>query len=244
MGIFRSHWRAAALAFAAVGAGGCGGYTSDYVPPQDGRARVVWDDDRAVAVVPQAAPAPCMPAVRELGSAPSHFVTYGGPRTYVVWRPGIVVVASGRTRVVPARPGRFGPRVAASPVSRTPARPTAVTSGSGSSTRSSGGKSGNVPAEVAAVMAVAALITLPAITLGLALGRPEPSEEVAAAIDQVNAFNDLARVDNSPCAAPPEPEEAPAEEAAPPGDAPPPAQPTPPVEEEEPPARELRDDDL
>jgi hypothetical protein len=217
---FRSYWRAAVLAFAAAGAGGCGGYTSDYVPPHDGRARVIWDDDRAVAVVPQSAPASCMPAVMAVGSQPSRLVSYGGPRTYVVWRPGFVVVASGSTRVAPARPGRFGPRVAAAPVARTPAKPTAWDSGS--SSRSSRGRSGNVPADVAVVMAVAALITLPAITLGLALGRPEPSSEVAAAIDQVNAYNDLARVSNSPCADAPESEEAASEETAPPPPPPPP----------------------
>jgi hypothetical protein len=220
---FGSDWRAAALAFAAVGAGGCGGYTSDYLPPQDGRARVVWEDDRAVAVVPEAAPSPCMPAVMSVQRQPSNFVDYGGPRSYVVWRPGFVVVTSGSTRVVPARPGRVGPRVPASPSVRTPARPTVGGAGvgsTGSSSRGSGG--GKFPAEVAAVVAVLALVTLPAITLGLALGRPEPSGEVAEAIDQVNAYNDLARVSNSPCAAAPEAE---AEEAAP-EETPPPAEPS------------------
>jgi hypothetical protein len=53
--------------------------------------------------------------------------------------------------------------------------------------------------KAAVVLVVVALLTLPIITLGLGLGRPEPSKKVAEEIDRVNAYNDLARLSDSPC---------------------------------------------
>ena len=46
---------------------------------------------------------------------------------------------------------------------------------------------------------VVGVAALPSIALGRAVGRPEPEEQVAAAIDQVNEQQDLARNEGSPC---------------------------------------------
>jgi hypothetical protein len=57
-----------------------------------------------------------------------------------------------------------------------------------------------VDKEAAVILAVIAVVALPAITLGLALGRPEPEKEVSEVLDRVNLYNDLARSQGSPCA--------------------------------------------
>lgn len=41
------------LVVSGLGAGGCASYTSSYVPPEDGRARVVWDEKTAVESLPE-----------------------------------------------------------------------------------------------------------------------------------------------------------------------------------------------
>jgi hypothetical protein len=62
-----------------------------------------------------------------------------------------------------------------------------------------GGGGGGDIGKAAIVVAVIAITVLPFIALGLAAGRPEPEDQVAAAVDQVNAQTDLARVPGSPC---------------------------------------------
>jgi len=190
---------------------GCGSYTSSYVAPNDGRARVLWDEDRAVASLPSESSHPdCSEAVRNLPAEPEQYSTYygggGGVRVYyrpwIIVRPApVVIVGSGR---VGSTPGT---------VSRAPATPTVSgskgggSSGGGSTGGSSGGGGGGGGngdlGKAAIVIAVVALVVLPIITLSLGLTRPEPEGAVASAIDEVNAYNDLARLPGSPCAAPP-----------------------------------------
>ena len=63
---------------------------------------------------------------------------------------------------------------------------------------SGGGGNGDL-GKAAIVLVVVAIASLPFIALGLAVGRPEPERNVAAAIDQVNAHTDMARSEGSPC---------------------------------------------
>jgi len=181
---------------------GCGNYTSDYKPPNDGRARAVWHEDRVLASLPEGANrAGCSTAINEVQADPVRYRTYyGGSPTIVIWHPWIVV-ANTNTVATTSRP-------------RTPANPSAISRGgssggggglgnigSGSSGgSSSGGGGGGDIGKAAVVLVVVAMLSLPFITLGLGLGRPEPSKEVAEEIDKVNAYNDLARLSESPCA--------------------------------------------
>ncbi|HLM74431.1 MAG TPA: hypothetical protein VK459_17115, partial [Polyangiaceae bacterium] len=64
---------------------------------------------------------------------------------------------------------------------------------------SGGGGGGGDIGKGAVVLAVVALIALPAIAIGLSLGRTEDEKGTALAIDRVNAYNDLARTPGSPC---------------------------------------------
>lgn len=181
---------------------GCMNYRSDYVPPQDGRARAVWQEDRVVASLPPGATSgDCSTAVNEVQGNPTIYRTYyGGSPTVVVWHPWVVVRSSNSS-------------YRSSSPSRTAANPTAVRpSGSGggssdgsfsggggsSSSGGSGGGSGDL-GKAAVVLVVVAIMTLPIINVALGLGRPEPSEQVAKEIDTVNAYNDLARLSDSPC---------------------------------------------
>ncbi len=56
-----------------------------------------------------------------------------------------------------------------------------------------GGGDGEADPRVLTVLAVGALIALPIVTVGLALGHPEPEDEVADEIDRINRYNDDAR---------------------------------------------------
>lgn len=181
---------------------GCGNYTSEYKPPNDGRARAVWREDRVVADMPDGANrAGCSAAVNDVQAEPVRYRTYyGGSPTIVIWRPWIVVASTNSATHTHVH---------------TPASPVAVSRGgggssggggglgnvgSGGSSSGGGGGSGNI-GEAALVLVVVAMLTLPIINLGLGLGRPEPSKQVAEEIDKVNAYNDLARLSDSPCAA-------------------------------------------
>lgn len=168
---------------------GCGGYTSEYVPPPDGRPRLVWQDNKPVPMIANGVPAACSAAVDGLlggGSYPVRGRTRGGyyapVRTVTVVNvrgPGFVPVP--RPVLVPRLPGGGGS--------------IGKIGGGGGSSGGSGGDLG----KAAIVVAVLAVAVLPFIALGLATGRPEPEKEVAAAIDHVNAQTDLARTEGSPC---------------------------------------------
>ncbi len=182
---------------------GCGNYTSQYVPPHDGRARAVWNEDRVDAALPAEATDPtCMAAVGEIRADPVRYRTYyGGSPRVVIWHPWIVVTSSNRSTMGPR------PRTAARPTSSLSSGGSSgggggsLGGGGGSSGGSSGGGGGGDLGKAALALVVIAIVALPFINLGLGLGRPEPSEEVAREIDKVNAYNDLARLSGSPCSA-------------------------------------------
>ncbi len=190
---------------AAILTTGCGNYRSDYVPPQDGRARAVWQEDRVVASLPAGAQGDCSSAVNDVQGNPTMYRTYyGGSPTIVVWQPWVVVRSSNSSY----RPSSSGPRTAANPTAVRPSGGSGGGSGgsfgSGGSSGSSGGGSsggGGDMGKAAVVLVVVAIMTLPIINVALGLGRPEPSKEVAREIDAVNAYNDLSRLADSPCSA-------------------------------------------
>ncbi len=174
---------------------GCGGYTSTYVPPADGRPRLVWTDNQPIPMMANPMPEACAAAVDGLTDG-SGRVKVSGRRVagghvsggfYVPVR--TVVVVHGGVGIVPVpRPivphfsggGRGG-------------------GGIGHLGGGGGGGSNGDLGKAAIVLVVVAIASLPFIALGLAVGRPEPEGNVAAAIDQVNAHTDLARSEGSPC---------------------------------------------
>ncbi len=190
---------------AAILTTGCGNYRSDYIPPQDGRARAVWQEDRVVASLPAGAQGDCSVAVGQVQDNPTMYRTYyGGSPTIVVWQPWVVVRSSNSSY----RPSSSAPRTAANPTAVRPGGGSGSGSGgsfgSGGSSGSSGGGSsggGGDLGKAAVVLVVVAIMTLPIINVALGLGRPEPSKQVAQEIDAVNAYNDLSRLEGSPCSA-------------------------------------------
>ncbi len=165
------------LVLAAVlgGAVGCS-YTSDYVPPQDGRARGVWKDDGLVMVAPEELPR----CAHEVPPQPPGYVYavplngagyYVAPRTHTHVHVGVVVVGPAPLHPpVPFVPGGLG--------------------------GSMDGESGKV---ILVVMAIGAIVAFPFIAMGLALGHPEDEDEVAGTVDRINEFNDEARERLSLC---------------------------------------------
>lgn len=191
-------------------------YSSDYVPPQDGRARAVWSEDKVVASLP-ATDERCLDNTLSLADgrpqrnyvSGGRTVVRGGP-SVIIWSPLPVVHVhtSSGPRVHHVDAGRH----AATPtVHAPPSGPVGRSTGSGSSSSTvhhtngggSGGHSsggGEAAAAVAVAAAVVAIVAMPAITLGVALSSPGDQKVSAAATDQVNAYNDLARTQGSPCA--------------------------------------------
>jgi hypothetical protein len=49
------------------------------------------------------------------------------------------------------------------------------------------------------VIAALAVVSMPIVAIALAASRPERPDEVAGAIDYVNAMNDVMRDPNNPC---------------------------------------------
>jgi hypothetical protein len=171
--------------------GACG-YTSQYVPPVDGHARVVWRQGNPVAMVPQTV---CRDGAFSAGSVPLP-AAVGVARTQVhhaVWV-DLPVFVHHHHHHGPPPPVRLA---SGDPVHR--AVPVNASSGSGCC--SGGGSSGGGGDELFVVMAVAGLIVMPAIATGLAVTDPEDAEVAAGSIDLVNAYNDLARAPDSLCPA-------------------------------------------
>jgi hypothetical protein len=178
---------------------GCS-YASDYVPPADGRARAVWAGDRVVmslALPPESA---CSAEIHaadgwSLGSVRSgHAHVHGHVAVWVpiYYGPPIHPVVPGRAPPIHTRP-----TVAPRPVGRTPAVVQGGRAGAG--VHVSSDRTDDLMKRLFVVAAVAALIALPATAIALASGHPEPTDEVAAAIDDANEFNDSARQPDSPC---------------------------------------------
>jgi hypothetical protein len=209
--------RGTALAVLAAFSAACGGYTSDYVPPKDGRARVLFHGERAVASLPPADTG-CLRAIQE---SPAELPPYlvgrggGGGVTVVYWTPGLHVHAShARVRVQPAG----AQRTLATPVARSVGGGSGPVGGGG--VKSSGGGGGGVKSsggsgtgfglgkgsggssgkDLAVFAAVVVLLTLPVVALVMVASSPESGPDVADAMDRVNAYNDLARSPGSPCA--------------------------------------------
>ena len=166
------------LALSIAGAAGCS-YTSDYRPPADGRARGVWEDDALVMVAPSALPrcahsAPPRPPGYRYAVPLNGAGYYTPPRSHGHVVVGVVVV---------------GPPPLHPPVPIVPGV------GMGGAMDGEGGK------YILVVMAVGAIVAFPFLAMGLALGHPEPEDEVAATVDRVNRFNDDARERLAMCAA-------------------------------------------
>lgn len=161
---------------------GCGGYTSEYVPPADGRPRLVWQDNKVVVMQANAVPANCTAEVDALaGGDTSVRVAGRGGGVYFVPVRTVGVVHVGGPVIVP-RP--FVPPLPGAGIGKL---------GGG------GGGGGGDLGKAAIVVAVLAIAVLPFIALGLATGRPEPEKEVADAIDRANAQTDLSRTPGSAC---------------------------------------------
>lgn len=170
---------------AALAAVGCGGYTSEYVPPPDGRPRLVWQDNKVVPMIANEVPGTCIGAVDEIAGGGEMPRRYGQVRVsggyYVPVRTVVVVRGSGVL-----------------PVAHPIGLPIPGLGGGGIGKLGGGGGGGDI-GKAAVVVAVLAIAVLPFVALGLATGRPEPEKEVAQAIDRVNAQTDLARVEGSEC---------------------------------------------
>lgn len=171
---------------------GCGGYTSEYVPPPDGRPRLVWQDNKVVPTMAGAVPAKCSAEVNELTSGGS--VPLAGRRGGGGGGGGVYWVPVRTVGVVHVH----GPAIVPVPRPILPSFSGGSSGGIGKLGGGGGGGGGDL-GKAAIVVAVLAIAVLPFIALGLATGRPEPEAEVAAAIDHVNAQTDLARVEGSAC---------------------------------------------
>jgi hypothetical protein len=163
---------------------GCG-YQSQYIPPADGRARVLWNDDHLVtnlSAFPRTQE--CYEATwwqrhpaehRQLSLAPDVWVpVYYGPDIAVI-TPGVAPIFS--------RPLLPSPSLAlARAVTQAPPLP-----------------SMHLDKELAAILMVIAIAVLPIVDVTFAALQPESDGRSADAIDEVNAYNDLARSAGNPC---------------------------------------------
>ncbi|WP_437732082.1 hypothetical protein [Sorangium sp. So ce1335] len=202
--------RAALGALALAALSGCGSYVSEYVPPPDGRARPVYRDG-AVAMELSGAIPECLSDEPGSGEAlpPYPARTSRAPVRVsgafwvpVYFGPPIVVERRG---VAPPPPHlhRHGPDVVRTPASPAKGGKSGGTTASGSGSSSGGDNgAGSAAAVVLATLAVVALVALPPIAVGLSVGSPERDKDSSLALDQINAYNDLARTPGSPCALP------------------------------------------
>ncbi|WP_438015727.1 hypothetical protein WMF18_33355 [Sorangium sp. So ce315] len=206
--------RAALGALALAALSGCGSYVSEYVPPADGRARPVYRDGAVAMELGGAIPEclsgepasdgalPPSPARTSRGAAAPPVRVSGGFWVPVYFGPPIVVERRG----VAPRPHhhhRHAPDVARTPAS--PGKGGSPGPGGNATSVSGGGGggddgAGSAAAIVLATVAVLALVALPPVAVGLSIGRPERDGDSALALDQLNAYNDLARTPGSPCA--------------------------------------------
>jgi hypothetical protein len=196
----------AAVSLAALS--GCGSYISEYAPPADGRARAIWLDGKVVVDVADPVPAECaaeaglysnQPPSSYRSSSRTNVHVHGGFWVPVYFGPRIVVVRRGVAPAPHIHTVRRSPSSASIGGGGSGGSIRKV-SGSGGSSSGGGGGGGDAGKVLLVSLAVIALLALPAIAVGLSVGRTEPERETALAIDQVNAYNDLARTPGSPCA--------------------------------------------
>ena len=211
------------FALATFGSGGCG-YTSNYVPPIDGRARVIWnsqDSEATATLAGGSLSSECQAAIRQLtgheripldrgfvqlptlpSAEPYQMIpSYRGEYVPRYYGPNIIVIHPGLAPHFP-RPPLFIPGLGRPgfPPHRI-ATPVAggVRMGGGGG-RGFGGSSGGSDAGKAfVVLAVVAIVVMPVISITLATVRPESERQASQAIDAVNAYNDMLRNGNSPC---------------------------------------------
>jgi hypothetical protein len=196
----------AALAVASLAAlSGCGSYISDYVPPDDGRARAVWRDGKVEMEGADLSGACAAEIGFQTNEPPPPYTggstvrVHGGFWVPMYFGPRIVVVHRGVAPTPRVRATRVGAGGGGSGVKAV--RPGGGGGGgsiAGGGSSGGGGGGGDI-GKGAVVLAVVALIALPAIAIGLSLGRTEDEKGTALAIDRVNAYNDLARTPGSPC---------------------------------------------
>ncbi|MGI5862462.1 MAG: hypothetical protein ACOX6T_10460 [Myxococcales bacterium] len=186
-------------------AAGCG-YTSTYVPPDDGRARVVWRDGSAVALVPAQSEA-CWREVQRASGTTQPLVADAAPAASVshdvhVHLPIWVHVHHRHHHHLHPHAHLHHAHHAATAHSGAPdSGPHKAVSANAPSDSSSSVRSSNTDLRLLIVAATVALVSMPIVAIALALDEPERPVEAAAAADVVNAFNDLARVPGSACAA-------------------------------------------
>ncbi len=200
---------------------GCG-YTSSYVPPMDGRARVVWDSSNSEATVSLSGGSlsrTCQGALRQLTgheripiersfvqlpSLPSpmpYQVPMSGSEYYVprYYGPDIMVSYPGMVPRLP-HPPLFVPRLVRLGTASAHVSPSL---GGGGSVGHSGGSSSSSgdAGKALALAAVIAIVVMPVISISLASVRPESERQASQAIDAANAYNDMVRGGGSPCEA-------------------------------------------
>lgn len=211
---------------ATIGGSGCS-YTSSYVPPVDGRARVIWNSQDSEATVTLAGGSlsrDCQGAIRQLTGQervpvgtgfvqlpsldppePYQLASYRGEYVPRYYGPTIIVVQPGLAPHLP-RPPLFIPglgRPGFPPSRIAPPLAGGVRMGSGGGGRGFGGSSmgsgGGDAGKAFVVLAVVAIVVMPVISITLATVRPESERQASQAIDAANAYNDMLRSGNSPC---------------------------------------------
>lgn len=200
--------RAVAAAAALAGLSGCS-YTSTYVPPNDGRARLVWTGRQVGESLPvmdgacashvaalSSEPWPVAAETRETwwdperdadatsaGVSVNGGVSFGSGGHHVG---GHVHGASGGGHVGVASGGSSG----------------AGHSGGGGGGGHGGGGGGGNWGEGAVVLVVLAFVVAPIVSVIWSTDRPEETT-VAGSMDRVHAYNDTIRSGESPCGSAP-----------------------------------------
>lgn len=176
---------------------GCG-YTSQYTPPLDGRARAVWEEDRVVMEVATPSSPECQAALEErlarpwAPDGPRRVQGYWTPRYY---GPAIIVATPGLAPNFALAPLFLPHRLLLHGLAHGVGPPAVSVSDPAPALRGGGDGLG----KAAVVLAVVALAVLPAVDVGLALSSPEDARASVAAMSEVSAYNDLARLPGSPC---------------------------------------------
>ena len=189
-------------------------YVSDYVPPADGRARVVWRDGDPTALIPRES-GTCRAAAEQAASAPSspqRCAEHGGcGEVYWVTHAPIYEIDG---PIVPIRD--FGPGAVHGPTVGHPPHPPAPGGGTHQampvgSPKASAGHAKPLPSlgssgggdkgigELLIVAVVVAIVTLPIVAITMAASTVENEPKSAGAIDLVNAYNDVARSAPNAC---------------------------------------------
>jgi len=172
------------------------GYTSQYVPPADGRARVLWEETDVVASVPAGMPTSAggvAPGSVE-GVEPFYVPSRPVPVVHHLYLDGpLVLHHSPHHHGLLNHPGHaIGSKVHEATPVHAP-----VSGGS-----SGGGGGSDLGSEAWFVAAGVATVGLPFITLSVVGSVPEDAVVASANIDAVNAYNDQARAIWSACAPP------------------------------------------